>query len=131
MKERLFGRDVKAVILGLVIIGVFVCVLVFAKSIHALGGDDNMQMENDEYYYQLEKVFTNQLSETLRADGFPNCGITLNCIIEPGISRKYKVYLHHDRLSRMDIAQRQEYFEQLAMVNFPEKNCKIEYVVLE
>ncbi|MGN0346023.1 MAG: hypothetical protein ACI4DU_01940 [Lachnospiraceae bacterium] len=131
MKGRIFGRDRKMVILGLIIIGVFVGMILFAKSIHALGSDDDLQMENNEYYHQLEKVFTGQLAETLRADGFPNCGITLNCIIEPGISRQYKVYLHHERLSRMDTVQQQEYFVQLEQVEFPEENCKIEYVVLE
>ncbi|MBR1472001.1 MAG: hypothetical protein IJ600_10225 [Lachnospiraceae bacterium] len=105
-----------------------VILMFFFSQVRAAGQED-IHADEDLYYQQLIKDYTQNLRGELAKRGCPNSGLTVSAVID-GQIRTYYIRIHHDRLSRMDETGRQAVLESLTELPPEADGVRLELSVL-
>ena len=124
-------NNIKTLIFIVKIIAVimFVALLsLYASKINVLGQSDEEVI--NQYYRELEDDLKKLVHEELEEAGLKNAGITISCIIEPGISREYSVKINHGKLKECSSKELDVLKESLEGIAFPDGSCSVTYEIL-
>lgn len=110
-----------------VIIFIFLLSL-YASKMNVLGQSD--EEATNRYYRELEHNFTASVQKELEEAGLKNAGITISCIIEPGIRHEYNVKIYHGKLKECSSKELDILMDRLKDITFPDSSCGVKYEIL-
>lgn len=112
---------------GCVIIITIVLALAAALGIglHAAGKAALNRREKAEYQKQMEKAYVKELRAFLTEQGYVNSGITLTRTTESDGSFFYKAEIHHQRIDRMEEAEREVLLAELSELPAPVAEAEV------
>lgn len=77
------------------------------------------------FYEELEKEYTQQLSDVLAQKGYRNAGITMTKVYYEDGRREYTVQIHHKRIDRLSDGEKQLLMNELSAVCFGDSQCSV------
>ncbi len=91
-----------------------VCVIAFCIAGTVKGQESGSNAEWEAYYREVEGRLLNDMKVYLSQEGFHNCGVTLNRIVDADGNREYTFTIHHSRIDKMSDAERHNLVEELS-----------------
>lgn len=73
-----------------------------------------------EYYEVLEEEYLDEVRETLKQEGYSNCGLTLTFSRDAEGARNYTLSIYHKRLENLDETGKSEILSKIGGVSFVE-----------
>ena len=85
----------------------------------------------EKYYHECEQAYVREIRNFLGEQGYKNSGVTMTYVISENESRKYKVTIHHKKISALDEAEKQRLRHACTEIDFPVEDCLIFHEFLE
>ena len=83
------------------------------------------------YFKALEKQYVDQVREELKEQGYVNAGIAMTWITDGEEMREYTIVIHHRKIKKLDVEERNELVNSLMRTDFPVEGCRFNYEFLE
>lgn len=80
---------------------------------------------DEKYYFRLEEEYLNRVRETLKQEGYSNCGLTLTYTRDVSGERRYFLKIHNKRFDRLDNLQRKAILDRVGKVEFGVEGCSL------
>lgn len=112
---------------GCVIIITILLVLaaVLGIGLHAAGKATLSRQEKVQYQKQMEKAYVKELRAFLTEQGYHNSGVTMTRTTESDGSFFYKTQIHHQRIDRMEEAEREILLAELSKLPAPMAEAEV------
>lgn len=110
-----------------VITVLLILVIVFCVKGTVFSKEKQERATENYYYAALEKEYREQAKELLEEQGYHNCGVTMTRVTLEDGSREYTVLLHHRKLQKLGVEEREELLEALCTMEFSHGTCSFVY----
>ena len=104
---------------------VLVLAAALGMGLHAAGKAALNRQEQAQYQKQMEKAYVKELRAFLAEQGYVNSGITLTRTTESDGSFFYKTEIHHQRIDRMEEAEREVLLAELSELPAPVAEAEV------
>lgn len=78
-------------------------------------------------YCEKEQEFIASVKDFLSQRGYTNCGVTMTRVMDENGIRHYTLTVHHDRISKLNAAERTELENALEQISFGDTEEKVCY----
>lgn len=85
-----------------------VCIIAFCIAGTVKGQEPGPNAEMEAWYREVEGQLLDDTKAYLSQEGFCNCGVTLNRIVDADGNREYTFTIHHSRIDKMSDADRHD-----------------------
>lgn len=93
-----------------------VTIIAFSTTGTVMGMEKGKVKVDEKYYRQIEKEYVKQVRVFLKDAGYDNCGVALTKVFYEDGTREYTLNIHHKRIGKLTVAEKEQLKEELAAV---------------
>ena len=112
---------------GIVVMTALVLAAVSLFAGTAMGQDSLSAQEIEAYYQEKERALVAQAREFLNKEGFADSGVMLTRILDADGSREYTLTVHHGKIDRMCMEDRELLMAELEKMVFEDEDCNFKH----
>ena len=110
-----------------VITVLLILVIAFCVKGTVFSKENHERAKENHYFAVLEDEYLEQAKGLLEEQGYHNCGVTMTRVTLEDGSREYTVLLHHRKLQKLGVEEREELLEALCTMEFSHGTCSFVY----
>lgn len=110
-----------------VITVLLILVIAFCVKGTVFSKENHERAKENHYFAVLEDEYLEQAKGLLEKQGYHNCGVTMTRVTLEDGSREYTVLLHHRKLQKLAVEEREELLEALCTMEFSHGTCSFVY----
>lgn len=108
--------------LGFIVLAILLMAVAFVGRLEM-----SARKQKEASYCEKEQEFIASVKDFLSQRGYTNCGVTMTRVMDESGIRHYTLTVHHDRISRLNVADRAELENALGQISFGDTEEKVCY----
>lgn len=112
--------------LGFIVLAILLMAVAFVGRLEI-----SARKQKEASYCEKEQEFIASVKDFLSQKGYTNCGVTMTRVMDENGMRHYTLTVHHDRISRLNAAERENLEKELEQITFDHTDGKVCYKFLD